>query len=237
MALPLPPTCFGANAKDANPKATVAKCGRPVGGDSITEHFPPISTWSRVASPVSCSASTRSGQFGYYFGPKPLICNRWILSRFTAKQLAGLKKYETLNQRVQGSSPCAPTILASRNNSTWKPAPGGPICAVVSTSSRPMPWGRGPGRLTGGRFADALLQKPRQTIRARRCRADACCRRDYGQGTRGQWKITRRDERSFANGWRCPRISDRPTSRLRPSPKRQRSKTSSSTAAAIRTRG
>src|SRR5712692_6584307 len=126
MALPLPPTCFGANAKDANPKATLAKCGRLVGGDSITEHFPPISTWSRVASPVSCSASTRSGQFGYYFGPKPLICNRWILSRFTAKQLAGLKKYETLNQRVQGSSPCAPTILASRNNSTWKPAPERP---------------------------------------------------------------------------------------------------------------
>src|SRR6266478_3535023 len=53
----------------------------------------------------------------------------------------------------------APTILASRNNSTWKPAPGGPICAVVSTSSRPMPWGRGPRRLTGGRFADALLGK------------------------------------------------------------------------------
>jgi hypothetical protein len=27
MALPLPPTCFGANAKDANPKATV---GTPI---------------------------------------------------------------------------------------------------------------------------------------------------------------------------------------------------------------
>src|SRR5712692_7646373 len=46
--IPLPPTCFGANAKDANPKATVAKCGRLVGSDSIAVHFPPILTRSRV---------------------------------------------------------------------------------------------------------------------------------------------------------------------------------------------
>src|SRR5712692_2866795 len=34
------------NSGDANPKATVAKCGRLVGGDSIAAYFPPISTRS-----------------------------------------------------------------------------------------------------------------------------------------------------------------------------------------------
>jgi quinol monooxygenase YgiN len=48
IALPLPPTCIGANAKDANPKATVAKCGRLVGSDSIAVYFPPILARSRV---------------------------------------------------------------------------------------------------------------------------------------------------------------------------------------------
>ena len=69
MALPLPPTCFGANAKDANPKATVAKCGRLVGSDSIAEYFPPISTRSRVGRRKRCRASSCAASSGRQVEP------------------------------------------------------------------------------------------------------------------------------------------------------------------------
>src|ERR1700693_3566598 len=69
MALPLPPTCFGANAKNANPKATVAKCGRLVGSDSIAEYFPPISTRSRVGRRKRCRASSCAASSGRQVEP------------------------------------------------------------------------------------------------------------------------------------------------------------------------
>ena len=50
------------------------------------------------------------------------------------------------------------------------------------------------------------------------------------------WKTTRPAEKSFANGWRLRRISDIPKNRLRRSPKRRRSKTSSIAVDGIRTR-
>ena len=48
-------------------------------------------------------------------------------------------------------------------------------------------------------------------------------------------KTTKRDAKSFANGWRFRRISDIPKNRLRHSPKRRPSKTSSIAVDAIRT--
>src|ERR1700674_560942 len=69
MALPLPPTYIGANAKDANPKATVAKCGRLVGSDSLAEHFPLISTRSRVGRRKRCRASSCAASSERQFEP------------------------------------------------------------------------------------------------------------------------------------------------------------------------
>src|ERR1700674_1092633 len=69
MALPLPPTYIGANAKDANPKATVAKCGRLVGSDSVAEHFPLISTRSRVGRRKGCRAGSCAASSGRQVAP------------------------------------------------------------------------------------------------------------------------------------------------------------------------
>src|SRR5262249_18617873 len=55
------------------------------------------------------------------------------------------------------------------------------------------------------------------------------------QGTARTWKTTRRVGKSFANGWRFRRTSDRRQIRPRPSPKGPSSRTSFSAAAASRT--
>jgi hypothetical protein len=53
----------------------------------------------------------KAASAGLLIASNPLFCNSAKLHQFEVKPLRQMEKAETLNQRVQGSSPCAPTIL------------------------------------------------------------------------------------------------------------------------------
>jgi hypothetical protein len=52
---------------------------------------------------------------GLHFSRNSLFCNGTKMLQFVIKPLTLQQKDVTLNQRVQGSSPCAPTNLARKN--------------------------------------------------------------------------------------------------------------------------